>query len=128
MTQWVIEVLEGFVFDIDITVEVCLVAGVAVIMFPLDVEFSAEDLRLHLHQEARTAAPFDGPPQLGVEAHRLCLRVMRELFVESIDLAAAELSSSFDSRLVLQVAIHLVAILQKKKILLMTLTKSGNYI
>lgn len=80
-------------------------------MFPLDVEFCAEDLRLHLHQEARTAASLHGPPQLGVEAHRLCLRVMSELLVESIDLAAAKLSSSFYSRLVLQVAIHLVAIL-----------------
>lgn len=90
---------------------VCLLAGVAVIMFPLDVEFCAKDFRFDLHQKARAAATLDGPTQFGVEAHRLCLRVVRKLFVESVDIAATKLSSSFYPRLVLQVAIHLVAVL-----------------
>lgn len=94
---------------------VCLVAAVAVVMFPLDVKLCAEDLGFDFHQKARTAATLDGPTQLSVEAHRLCLRVVRELLVESIDLAATKLPPSFYPRLVLQVAIHLVAVLQEKR-------------
>ena len=98
---------------------VCLLTAVTIVMFSLDVEFCAEDLRFDLHQKARAAAALDGSSKLGVEAHRLCLRVMRELFVESVDLAATKLPPSFDPRLVLQVTIHLVTVLKESEIKLL---------